>query len=212
MLELFNSEVGFFLQSLIYAILLAFFPFLTYRASHKNIHREPLFEFTLILLVPIIFLIMHFIGTNIALSIGLVGSLSVVRFRTAIKSPKELTYILWAIAIGVGLGSQNIHLIALATIILAIFIYLVEKMIFNSKGSSGSMLLIKTPSEKRGELLEELNSLHPSMELVSVSENKTENYALISLQLKKITPLEKKSLYQQLHKNESISSLQYIEK
>lgn len=66
-----------------------------------------------LLLIPSMVLIITIIKTSIALSLGLVGALSIVRFRTPIKEPEELLYIFVAIAIGLGLGANQV----LATLI-----------------------------------------------------------------------------------------------
>ena len=61
-----------------------------------------------LLLIPTMILIITIIKTSIALSLGLVGALSIVRFRTPIKEPEELAYIFIAIAIGLGLGANQV--------------------------------------------------------------------------------------------------------
>ena len=66
-----------------------------------------------LLLIPTMILIITVIKSSIALSLGLVGALSIIRFRTPIKEPEELAYIFIAIAIGLGLGANQV----LATVI-----------------------------------------------------------------------------------------------
>ena len=61
-----------------------------------------------LLLIPSMILIISIIKSSIALSLGLVGALSIVRFRTPIKEPEELLYLFVAIAIGLGLGANQI--------------------------------------------------------------------------------------------------------
>jgi uncharacterized membrane protein YhiD involved in acid resistance len=66
-----------------------------------------------LLLIPTMILIITVIKTSIALSLGLVGALSIIRFRTPVKEPEELAYIFIAIAIGLGLGASQV----LATVV-----------------------------------------------------------------------------------------------
>ena len=73
-----------------------------YRFTHRGMIYDRTFLITLLLMGPIIAVIITVIGNNIALSIGLVGSLSIVRFRTVIKDSRDLIYLLWGIAIGLG--------------------------------------------------------------------------------------------------------------
>ena len=70
-------------------------------------------------------LIITIVKSSLALSLGLVGALSIIRFRAAIKEPEELSYIFLAIAIGLGLGANQtkITIIAFAVIILILLVY-----------------------------------------------------------------------------------------
>ena len=61
-----------------------------------------------LLIIPSMVLIISIIKSSIALSLGLVGALSIVRFRTPIKEPEELLYLFVAIAVGLGLGANQI--------------------------------------------------------------------------------------------------------
>ena len=88
-----------------------------------------------LLLIPTMILIITIIKSSIALSLGLVGALSIVRFRTPVKEPEELAYIFIAIAIGLGLGANQV----LPTIIgfAVITIVLIPSMFNRLKGSRG---------------------------------------------------------------------------
>jgi len=73
-----------------------------------------------LLLIPTMILIITTIKTSIALSLGLVGALSIVRFRTPIKEPEELAYIFIAIAIGLGLGANQVLATVVGFLVIAI--------------------------------------------------------------------------------------------
>ena len=81
----------------------------------------------LIIMAMTTMLIISIVKSSLALSLGLVGALSIVRFRTAIKEPEELTYLFLAIAIGLGLGANQ------RTIILIAFLIIVTAIIFIKK-------------------------------------------------------------------------------
>ena len=72
--------------------------FVSYRMAHSGPVYSRKFNVSLVMLVLITTLIMNVIGNNIALSLGMVGALSIVRFRRAIKDPRDTAYIFWAIA------------------------------------------------------------------------------------------------------------------
>ncbi len=82
-----------------------------------------------LMLIPGMILIITIIKSSIALSLGLVGALSIVRFRTPIKEPEELLYIFIAIAIGLGLGANQVFptVISFAVIVLAMLPYALDK-------------------------------------------------------------------------------------
>ncbi|MDC0444504.1 DUF4956 domain-containing protein [Alphaproteobacteria bacterium] len=77
------------------------------------------FSLNFIYLSLIVLLIISVIKSSLALSLGLVGALSIVRFRTAIKNPEELIFLFMSIAVGVGLGAGKIFLVVVATIVFA---------------------------------------------------------------------------------------------
>ncbi len=64
------------------------------------------------------------ISSNIVISLGMVGALSIVRYRTAIKDPMDLLYLFWAISIGITLGAQIYYLAALAMVVMFFVIFL----------------------------------------------------------------------------------------
>ena len=99
-----NLAVG-----LVLAVIFAWLVSKSTRLVVDTTQYMPLF----LLLIPTMILIITVIKTSIALSLGLVGALSIIRFRTPIKEPEELAYIFIAIAIGLGLGANQV----LATVI-----------------------------------------------------------------------------------------------
>ncbi len=193
-----------FLISLGFAFLLSLFPFVLYRITNPKFTRDTHFEFSLIFTTPVVYLIMFFIGTNIALSIGLVGSLSVIRFRTAIKSPKDLIYLLFAICIGVGLGSQNLKITILATILLSLFILMIEKTLFKQADDSGSYVNFETSQDMVDQILSEYIESQ-KVEVISISHN--ENIAFVNLKSQNAL-LQNYDLYKKISKNPAIKNVQ----
>jgi hypothetical protein len=95
--------------------------FLSYRISHSGVVYSARFNITLVILTLVTTLVMNVIGNNIALSLGMVGALSIVRFRTAIKDPRDTTYIFWGIAVGICCGVQEYLISSLGTGIIFLF-------------------------------------------------------------------------------------------
>ena len=93
--------------------IIAAFLFLSYRLSHSGSIYSAKFNVSLMALTVITTTVMIVIGNNIALSLGMVGALSIVRFRTAIKDSRDTIYIFWAIVVGICCGSGD-YLVAAA--------------------------------------------------------------------------------------------------
>jgi hypothetical protein len=97
-----------------------------------------------LLLIPAMILIITIIKTSIALSLGLVGALSIVRFRTPIKEPEELLYIFVAIAVGLGLGANQVMVTIIGfTLIVAVLVpfVLTKKQVLSSNSNLVDVIL-----------------------------------------------------------------------
>ena len=79
--------------------------FVSYWISHAGTIYSQKFNINLITLTVLTATVMTVIGNNIALSLGMVGALSIVRFRTAIKEPMDIAFLFWAIAVGIVTGA-----------------------------------------------------------------------------------------------------------
>ncbi|HJP17802.1 MAG TPA: DUF4956 domain-containing protein [Nitrospinota bacterium] len=89
------------------SLLIGLFVILIYQYTHRGLNYEKSFLITLVMMAPIIAVVMMLIGSNLALSLGMVGALSIIRFRTVIKDSRDMIYLFWAIAIGLGCGTHN---------------------------------------------------------------------------------------------------------
>lgn len=135
-----------FLASLVLGMVI----YLSYRFSHSSAVYSPRFNASLLMLTVVTTLVMNVIGNNIALSLGMVGALSIVRFRTAIKDPRDTTYIFWCIAVGIccGVSEYNVPAIGSAVIF---FIML----ILGAVRTNDRYLLIVHASKAAGENIEQ---------------------------------------------------------
>jgi len=111
--------------------------FISYRISHSGAVYSAKFNVSLIMLTLVTTLVMNVIGNNIALSLGMVGALSIVRFRTAIKDPRDTAYIFWGIAVGVCCGVQEYLLSAIGSGIIFLFM-----LMFGAVKSNDRYLLV----------------------------------------------------------------------
>jgi len=107
LLTRFTSLIGFekldfasVLFSLFLAVAVAFLVSQIYKYTHRGLNYELAFMSTLVLLAPIISVVMLFIRGDLVLSLGLIGSLSIIRFRTPIKDTRDMVFLFWVIAVG----------------------------------------------------------------------------------------------------------------
>ncbi|MGL4850620.1 MAG: DUF4956 domain-containing protein [Clostridium sp.] len=102
------------------ALVLAIVIFMTYKITFSGVMYNRKFNVSLVMLTLITTMIMIVIGNNVALSLGMVGALSIVRFRTAIKDPRDTAYIFWAIVVGLCVGTQSYMIAAAGSIVICI--------------------------------------------------------------------------------------------
>ncbi len=106
--NLFQTTGELSLESIIFNILVAaalgIFIFLSYMITHKGTIYSKKFNASLVVMTVLTGTVMTVIGNNIALSLGMVGALSIVRFRTAIKDSRDTVYIFWTVIAGICCG------------------------------------------------------------------------------------------------------------
>ncbi len=103
---------------------LCLFVFVVYKATTKRVNFYSNFGITIILTGVITAIIMMVIENNLALSLGMVGALSIVRFRSAIKDPADTSYIFWSVAIGLAAGTGNYLLAIVSSALIGVFLVL----------------------------------------------------------------------------------------
>lgn len=96
--------------------------FITYRLAYTGVSYNGRFNTGNVAIVLITTVIMLMISSNMAISLGMVGALSIVRFRTAIKDPADTVYIFWAIVEGLCVGAQIYKLAVISTIFIAVLL------------------------------------------------------------------------------------------
>lgn len=101
--------------SLLFSLIASLIISLVYRRTYRGVLYNPSFSTTLILLTLVTSPVVMAIGSNVALSMGMVGALSIVRFRTAVKDPIDTAYMFWSITMGILIGSGS-YLVSLVVV------------------------------------------------------------------------------------------------
>ncbi|MDL2318764.1 DUF4956 domain-containing protein [Eubacteriales bacterium OttesenSCG-928-A19] len=121
---------------------------LVYRRAYRGVLYSPSFAITLIMLTLITTPVVMCIKSNIALSMGMVGALSIVRFRTAVKDPMDTAYMFWALTMGILLGAE-FYVIALVVVLgISVFVLILT---FVKLPSNMSYLLVLHYDESASE-------------------------------------------------------------
>ncbi len=109
------------------AFLLGLFIFFIYKKSYSGVMYSASFGVTLIALSLITTLLILAVVSNVVLSLGMVGALSIVRFRTAIKEPMDIAFLFWAIAVGIVLAAGLIPLAVFGSIFIGVVLFVFSK-------------------------------------------------------------------------------------
>jgi len=111
---------------IVLALVLAFgigvFIFFVYKKTYSGVMYSSSFGVTLIALTMITTVVILAVTSNVVLSLGMVGALSIVRFRTAIKEPLDIAFLFWAIAVGIVLAAGMIPLAVFGSVVIGIIL------------------------------------------------------------------------------------------
>ncbi len=155
LLELFENTGQLMPQDiilrLVMATIIAVFIFISYALSHEGSIYSKKFNVSLMALTIITTTVMIVIGNNIALSLGMVGALSIVRFRTAIKDSRDTIYIFWTIVAGICCGAGDF----LVATVGSIFTFLIL-LIFGRIRNDNRMLIVIRGARVNEERIEAL--------------------------------------------------------
>lgn len=110
--------------SLLLAFAIGMFIFLIYKKTFAGVMYSSSFGVTLVALSMITTLVMLAVTSNVILSLGMVGALSIVRFRAAIKEPLDIAFLFWSIAVGIVLAAGMIPLAMFGSLAIGIFLLL----------------------------------------------------------------------------------------
>ena len=138
-----NMNVGIIVGCILCTLILAMYVFVVYKWIHKNEFYNRNFNLSLIALAVITAAVILTIQSNIVVSLGMVGALSIVRFRTAIKDPLDLVFLFWSIGIGIICGAGFTAIAVITSIALTVVIFIFSNM----HGVKESQLLVVNASD-----------------------------------------------------------------
>ena len=108
--------------ALVLAFCLGMFIFLVYKKTFSGVMYSSSFGVTLVAMTMITTVVILAVTSNVVLSLGMVGALSIVRFRTAIKEPLDIAFLFWSIAVGIVLAAGMIPLAVIGSVVIGVFL------------------------------------------------------------------------------------------
>ena len=186
--ETIQIDLNGFILSLICSVILSLLIQLFYVKFSSTLSNRMNFSKNFVILGTTTCIIIVIVKNSLALSLGLVGALSIVRFRAAIKEPEELVYLFLVIAVGLGCGAGQIKVITVGVltsllIIFAYYLFLSKKKIEHSEIINLGIIIEE--DIKHDEITDIINELKLiSNELIFVSMSKTETTTNINLDIR----------------------------
>ena len=165
--------------------------YISYWYTHAGTTYSKKFNVSLLTLTILTGAVMTVIGNNVALSLGMVGALSIVRFRTAIKDTRDTTYIFWAIIIGIccGIGDYKVAGVGSAVV------FLVLLFLGRVRNENRMLLIIRAANAKELDLEGVISRYYNNKALLKVKNTTPETVELIYELTRKV--------YMESYKNES---------
>ena len=178
-----NIPISGFIFNLLVSALLGFVLAKVFIKYANVMSNKNTMAYNLMLLVIITTLVISIVKSSLALSLGLVGALSIVRFRTAIKEPEELIYLFIAIAIGLGLGAEQVLVTLIAFTIIITIIIFVNKIYFNVESNYNLYLTISNnnPKNIKSETIAETIKSHCTKLILKRLDESANSYEILFL-------------------------------
>ena len=132
---------------LVVALLVGLFIFVVYKKTLTGVMYSNGFALTLVGLSLVTTLVIMAVTSNVVLSLGMVGALSIVRFRAAIKEPVEIIFLFWSLAVGIVIGAGMIPLAIIGSVIIGIILLLFA----NRKIRNNPYILILSCQDEKSE-------------------------------------------------------------
>ena len=131
------------------AFAIGLFIFLVYKKTFRGVMYSENFGISLVAMTLVTTLIILAVTSNVVLSLGMVGALSIVRFRSAVKEPLDIAFVFWSVSVGIVLGAGLIPL----AIFGSVFIGIIMLVFVNKKSSDNPYILIVNCTDDNSENL-----------------------------------------------------------
>lgn len=149
-----NISTSHIIMTLCMTCVIALYIFAVYRLITRKTFYNKNFNISLAALAIITAIVILTVQANIVISLGMVGALSIVRFRTAIKDPIDLVFLFWAISVGIACGAGMMEIAIIGSLLLTIIIFVLDRL---PVARASSILVINASSGI--ELMDSINDV-----------------------------------------------------
>jgi uncharacterized membrane protein YhiD involved in acid resistance len=185
--------------TLLLAFLIGLFIFQVYKKTYQSVVYTKSFNMSLVMMTMITALVIMAVTSNVVLSLGMVGALSIVRFRAAIKDPMDIVFMFWAIASGIVTGAGFFILAIMGAIVIGVVLYIFN---LNLKNETPYILLVNFSNES--DETQVINNIKSKVAKYFVK-SKTVDSSQIELTIELRLKGEEMSFVNELRKIESVT-------
>ena len=170
--------------------ILGFLIFISYMISHRGTIYSKKFNVSLVVLTVLTSMVMTVIGNNVALSLGMVGALSIVRFRTAIKDSRDTVYIFWTIIVGICCGVGDFIVAGIGSA----FVFILFLILGAIKNNNRMLVIIRGNRTKESQIQAIMYKFFGAKAVLRVKNSTTESIEFIyEITAKMLTLAERKN-------------------
>ncbi len=155
--------------------ILGFLIFISYMISHRGTIYSKKFNVSLVVLTVLTSMVMTVIGNNVALSLGMVGALSIVRFRTAIKDSRDTVYIFWTIIVGICCGVGDFIVAGIGSA----FVFILFLILGAIKNNNRMLVIIRGNRTKEAQIQAIMYKFFGAKAVLRVKNSTTESIEFI---------------------------------
>lgn len=159
------------IRTMLVAFLVGFFIFLVYKKCYRGVVYSHSFNVSILLMTMITAMIIITISSNLILSLGMVGALSIVRFRTAIKDPVDLVFLFWSVAGGIATGAGIYPVVIVGSLVIGFCLLIFMRFKDNSRTY---LLIINYNDEATGDVRAIINKLKYILRSKTTQKGKSE--------------------------------------
>ena len=152
-----NLTTAGFIMSMLAAFLCGMIIYMVYRYFYKGVIYNNNFNILLVMTSMVTCFIVIVISSNVVLSLGMVGALSIVRFRTAVKDPLDVGFLFWTVAVGITCGA-GLYIISLMATLAISVVYILLIKVRNRKRVY--LLIVKYQNEAQDKVTKTIHQLH----------------------------------------------------